>query len=379
VFARVNYNRSIRHTLEYNERKLRQGQAECLLADNFLKDKDGLTQKDKLRRFQRLNGLHKGAKTNTLHISLSFHPSDQVDDSKMAEIARDYMQRLDLDKQPFLVYRHLDTGHPHMHIVSNLIQPDGTRINLGDILHYRSRQCARELEEEFSLVRFHKQEHSLVQNNSLVQNQEVGAPHKVIYGEPQRMVAVQRVVDHVIDKYKFTSLSEFNAVLALYNVRAKPVGSYQELSQAQGLVYHSLDDKGQYIGLPFKSSSFPSQPTIKRLELQFAVHAERQQEELKRLRLSVDWALAGKPADWDSFSRALGKEKIHAVPDKGKRGVWQGLNYVDTASRLAVNSETLGERYTLPAIKSRLDQNLQLTLEQSQTQNLRHDFKPRIH
>ncbi|MDP4260061.1 MAG: relaxase/mobilization nuclease domain-containing protein [Bacteroidota bacterium] len=372
MFARVNYNRSIRHTLGYNERKLRQGQAQRLLAANFLKDTNNLTQKDMLRRFQRLNGLHSVAKTNTLHISLSFHPSDQLDDRRMTDIARAYMQRLNLDKQPFLVYRHLDTGHPHMHIVSNLIQPDGTRIDLGPILHYRSRQCAKELEQEFSLSRFHNRD------DPQAQKLQPTAPHKVIYGEPHRKEAIKNVVDHVIEKYKFTSLSEFNAVLGLYNVKAKPVGARHDLTQAQGLVYHSLDEKGQYIGLPFKASSFPSQPTIKRLQQQFALHAQGQQDQLNQLKASVDWALAGKPADWEAFNKALAKEKIHAVPEKGRRGVWQGLNYVDTRSRLAVSGESLGDRYTLDAIRARLDQNQQLNLEQSQTQHLRQGLKSGI-
>ncbi|MDP4256303.1 MAG: hypothetical protein Q8938_20040, partial [Bacteroidota bacterium] len=76
--------------------------------------------------------------------------------------------------------------------------------------------------------------------------------------------------------------------------------------------------------------------------------------------------------------KALAKEKIHAVPEKGRRGVWQGLNYVDTRSRLAVSGESLGDRYTLDAIRARLDQNQQLNLEQSQTQHLRQGLKSGI-
>src|ERR1700733_9683912 len=97
MFARVNYNRSIRYTLGYNERKLRLGKAECILAENFLKDVDILSRKDKLYRFERLNVLNEKAKANTLHISLSFHPSDRLDNDQMKDLARQYMEKLHLD------------------------------------------------------------------------------------------------------------------------------------------------------------------------------------------------------------------------------------------------------------------------------------------
>jgi len=359
MFARVNYNRSIRHTLGYNEQKLRQGKAECILAENFMKDPELLNRQDKLYRFQRLHVLNEKTKANTLHISLSFHPTERFGNDQMKELARQYMEKLHLDRQPYLAYRHNDTGHPHMHIVSTLIQPDGNRLKLDQILRYQSLRITKELEERFSLVRFY-------QPGSLpAQKLNQTLPRKVIYGEPGRKEAVERVLDHVLNQYKYSSMAELNAVLRLYNVKAKIVWEDPSLSKARGLMYHTLDEKGHLVGLSFKSSSFPSKPTLGKLEQKFALHPFLQQEELKKLTLSIDWAFAGKSIEWDTLRKNLQKEKIHPILEKDRAGNWRNIYYVDVANRRVYDGEKIGGRYNCPSIQARCAREEGLRLEQS--------------
>ena len=40
---------------------------------------------------------------------------------KLCAIAETYMKAIGFEKQPYLVYRHYDAGHPHIHIVSTNI------------------------------------------------------------------------------------------------------------------------------------------------------------------------------------------------------------------------------------------------------------------
>jgi hypothetical protein len=367
MFARVNYNRSIRHTLGYNERKLRLGKAECILAENFLKDVDVLSRKDKLYRFERLNVLNEKAKANTLHISLSFHPSDRLDNDQMKELARQYMEKLHLDHQPYLAYRHRDTGHPHMHLVSTLIQPDGSRLKLDDILRYQSLRITREMEQRLSLVPGYRPPGIRVQKRL-----REDPPTKVLYGQPGRKEAVEHVLDHVVNNYHYTSLVEFNTALRLYNVRAKIVWEKDTL-KPRGLMYHTLDEKGHSVGVSFKSSSFDSQPTLKKLDRQFALNQSLHREELRRLPSSIDWALAGKSADWEGFRKSLLKEKIHAVLDKGTAGEWKNIYYVDMNTRCAFDGNSLGGRYSSESVQARCESAEKLRLEQ--TQKITNHFK----
>ena len=43
------------------------------------------------------------------------------------------MNKIGFVEQPFLVYKHEDAGHPHIHIVSTTIKGDGSRINTHNI------------------------------------------------------------------------------------------------------------------------------------------------------------------------------------------------------------------------------------------------------
>ena len=104
-------SRSIKRSICYNENKVTQNQAECLYAANFLKDTDRLTIDDKLLRFERRQQLNERV-TTSLHITLNFDPADTLPDEKMRRIATLYMEKIGFEKQPYLVYRHHDAGHP---------------------------------------------------------------------------------------------------------------------------------------------------------------------------------------------------------------------------------------------------------------------------
>lgn len=117
--------KSIKGALSYNEQKVRQGSAELILAAHFSRDIAEMGFSEKLARFEKLTQLNEKSKTNTLHLSLNFSPDDVLDTETMQRIAADYMERIGFGKQPFLVYQHNDTAHPHIHIVTTTIKQDG--------------------------------------------------------------------------------------------------------------------------------------------------------------------------------------------------------------------------------------------------------------
>ena len=82
MVARITTPHSIRRALNYNEQKVRKGQAEFLYAANYLKDSEQLNFYDKLQRFTDLISLNERAKTNSLHVSLNFDNSDRLSKEK---------------------------------------------------------------------------------------------------------------------------------------------------------------------------------------------------------------------------------------------------------------------------------------------------------
>lgn len=60
------------------------------------------------------------------HISLSFHKADapKLTDEFMTELAREYMQRMGITDTQYMIVRHTDTEHPHLHILYNRVKYD---------------------------------------------------------------------------------------------------------------------------------------------------------------------------------------------------------------------------------------------------------------
>lgn len=60
------------------------------------------------------------------HISLSFHPADapRLTDDLMRQLAGEYMQRMNITGTQYIVVRHGDTEHPHIHIIYNRVKYD---------------------------------------------------------------------------------------------------------------------------------------------------------------------------------------------------------------------------------------------------------------
>ena len=112
----------------------------------------------KLNGFEQLNSLNDRATTKTLHVSLNFDPSEKIADDKLLRIAELYMNKIGFGEQPFIVYKHKDAGHPHIHIVSTTIKADGIRINTHNIGRNQSEKARKEIEQQYGLIKAERQQ-----------------------------------------------------------------------------------------------------------------------------------------------------------------------------------------------------------------------------
>lgn len=64
------------------------------------------------------------------HIALSFSKEDapRLDNAIMAQIAREYMERMGIKGTQYIIGRHFDKEHPHVHIAFNRIDNNGKTI-----------------------------------------------------------------------------------------------------------------------------------------------------------------------------------------------------------------------------------------------------------
>lgn len=70
-------------------------------------------------------------KNPVYHISLDFAHEDtrKLTDALMVEIAREYMQRMGIKDTQYIVCRHTDKEHQHLHIVANRVDNNGNTIS----------------------------------------------------------------------------------------------------------------------------------------------------------------------------------------------------------------------------------------------------------
>ena len=94
-----------------------------------------------------------GVKNFVGHISLSFSPNDKekVNNDLMAQIAREYRRRMGIVNTQFVVFRHQDQPHPHVHIIYNRVNNDGDAI-MGDCNFRKSAAITKALTREYGLT-----------------------------------------------------------------------------------------------------------------------------------------------------------------------------------------------------------------------------------
>ena len=274
MVAKITIPKSIEAALNYNEKKVQKGNAVCLHAANYLKDAKEMNFYQKLAGFERLNSLNERTTTKTLHVSLNFDPSEKLAENKLLEIASAYMDKIGFGEQPFLVYKHEDAGHPHIHIVSTTVKANGSRINTHNIGRNQSEKARKEIEKKYGLVKAEKQQQG---KNSSMKPIDV---EKVIYGKDETKRSISNVVGVVFNSYKFCSLPEFNAALKQFNVVADRGEEEGRIYKNRGLVYRVLDAAGNKAGVPIKASSISCKPILNNLEKKFTAN-EAAKESLK--------------------------------------------------------------------------------------------------
>lgn len=352
MVARINTGKSIKKALNYNEKKLQQKEAVCIHVNNFLKDVVAMNFYDKLKTFEKYTSLNDQAKTNTVHISLNFDPSEKLSNEKLTAIADDYMTRIGFAKQPYLVYRHHDAGHPHIHILSTNIQKDGARISMHNLGRNQSETARKAIEIEFNLVKAESKKLQAVEQLRPVEADKIGS------GKQLAKAAISRVLYAVLTHYKYSSLPELNAILGLYNVKAERCGLDSQTYKHDGLQYRILDNNGKSVGTPIKASLFPMKPTLKNLSAYFSKNEGLKDPHRQELKTVIDVTLQQHlDMDIKILQGSLQKQGVSLVLRQNEEGLIYGLTYVDHNTKIVFNGSDLGKEYSAKGIQDRLQKS----------------------
>lgn len=338
---------AIHKVFYYNENKVKEAVAECIGAGNYPIDVGKMKDEVKLNRFLKQLELNENVKRNSVHISINFDPSENHSKEKLMAIADTYMEKIGFGQQPYLVYQHHDSAHPHIHLVSISVQRDGRRIDMQNIGKNRSEPARKEIEERFGLVKAQGNKNSTDFTLKPIISQ------KIQYGRSESKKAITNVLGQVLSSYKYASFAELNAVLKQYNVLADRGNEDSKMFKAKGLMYRILDDDGKPIGVPIKASLFYNKPTLKFLEEKFASNKTNEVSDIRRVKNAIDMAFFKTQISLAELVQLLQKEGISTVFRKNAEGLLYGITYVDHTTKCVFNGSTLGKQYSAKAIQER--------------------------
>jgi hypothetical protein len=285
MVAVIKTGHSINRIVNYNENKVKEGVAHCIGAANYPVDVEELSFKLKLNRLIKQAALNENVACNSVHISLNFDPAEQLSMEHLIKIADTYMQKIGFGGQPYLLYQHHDSGHPHVHIVTTNIKEDGRRIDLHNLGRNQSETARKEIEQSFGLIRAEDSKKRAAYTLKPVNIQ------RVLYGRTETRSAIANVLAAVLPNYKFSSLPELNAILKQYNIMADRGGEHSRIFTHRGLVYRVLDKQGNKVGVPIKSSDFYNKTTLSFLEGKFNHNELAKQPFKARVKNVIDVAL----------------------------------------------------------------------------------------
>ncbi|KAA6314158.1 hypothetical protein EZS27_035182 [termite gut metagenome] len=123
-------------------------QTELLVAEGVrLKSRESI-----IRSFIVQSGMNPKVSKPVCHISLDFSAQDRekLSNAKMVQIAKEYMVKMGITDTQYIIGRHYDKEHPHIHIIINRIGNNGKTITDKND-RYRSEKICKELTEKHGL------------------------------------------------------------------------------------------------------------------------------------------------------------------------------------------------------------------------------------
>ena len=109
--------------------------------------------KDIIRSFAMQRSGRKEIKQPVGHIPISFSPEDKgrMTDEFMIQLAKEYMQEMEISNTQYIIVRHDNTENPHLHIVYNRIDNDLKLISVNQDYKRNIKVC-KKLKDKYNLT-----------------------------------------------------------------------------------------------------------------------------------------------------------------------------------------------------------------------------------
>ena len=289
-----------------------------------------------VQAFEPYIALNSHVKKPVIHISLNPSPKDILSEEQMTVLAQVFMEKFGYGNQPYIVWLHEDIDRKHMHIVSVRVDEKGGKID-HNREGIRAQNICREMEVKYNL-------HPTLAGQ---EKQEPASPQKVDYPKGDVKTQVKHTARTLLECYNCHSLAEYNTLLNLYNMTAYEVRGSVDGKEYHGIMYGALDDNGQQIGTPFKSSKFGKAFGYEALQKMFTASTEKVKKNnlTERARQKIIKAMQNIGTKEDFASR-LKEADIEVVYRINPEGRLYGITFIDHTTRTVFNGSRLGKVFS---------------------------------
>lgn len=243
MIAKQAIGKSFGGALNYNLKKLYKADKNIraeLLSTNFL----SLNQTEIRKEVAIMKAMNPNLNRNTYHTSLNFPVGEKLSNEKMEAIAKEYMEKMGFDNNPYFIFRHHDAEHPHCHLLVLRNRFDGTVVT--DSNNYaRSEAIVRELEVKFGLITVTASKFSL---NKSPDKDELEMIHRT--GKASDKMLMQNKVALAISSSK--NLDQFISLLEQTGI--SPLFNQASTGRVSGITFinNHFKVRGQALGNQFK-------------------------------------------------------------------------------------------------------------------------------
>ncbi len=336
MVAKISSGSSVYGVLAYNQEKVDDEHAKVLFTNRMIEPKDGNYDIGIcMRSFEPYLLANIKTEKPALHISINPDPKDKLSDEQLSGIAQEYMQKMGYGDQPFIVYKHEDIERKHIHIVSLRVDENGKKLD-HNFERKKSMDICRDLEQKYDLVPADKKQ------------RQDGAPLKAVrYDKGDIKHQIANIIRPVAQDYHFQSLKEYKALLSFYNINVEEVRGEVKGKPYQGLVYSALNDKGEKVGNPFKSSLFGKAVGIDALEKRIEKSTEIIKDKglKERSKKVIASAMKSHPNRKD-FEKELAKNNISVLFRTNDAGRIYGATFIDHEQKAVFNGSRLGKEFS---------------------------------
>lgn len=326
---------NIQHALNYNFLKVEESVADLIYVKGLKQDFNGDIDLNSALSLMQERLLGSRTRNPVFHVSLNPHPNDILNNDDLQHIACEYMQRMGYGKQPFIVFKHRDTGRIHLHIVSIRVDETGKKID-HRFERIKSQKVVSQLEDEFSLIKTPKR---------MMKKKVIPLLMKVDFTRGNIHEQMISTIRAVFEHYSFSSIGELDAILHYYGLSAKAGKIKLGTKTFATATYLAINDKGKPISPPLTGKELGQGFSIRDLNQKMMKSKSELKGQTKELRRAIMLLLEGKRRTREQFEKKLAEIGVFVHIRQNKERIY-GITFINQREGYAINGSSIDRDLT---------------------------------